>query len=41
MGKFSLSVVRKIYAGILLGKVCGVTGSLTDDEEGGFRVGGE
>ena len=29
----------KIYAGILVGRVCRVTEGLTDDEQGGFRVG--
>ena len=31
-----LSVVRKIYAEILLDRVRRVTGSLIDDEQGGF-----
>ena len=33
------SVVGKIYAGILGGRVCRMTGALIDDEQGGFRVG--
>ena len=33
-----LSVVRKIYAGILVDRVHRVTGGLIDDEQGGFRV---
>ena len=32
-----LSVVGKIYAGILVDRVRGVTGVLNDDEQGGFR----
>ena len=34
-----LSVVRKIYARILVGRVGRVTGGLINDEQGGFRVG--
>ena len=34
-----LSVVGKIYAGILVNRVHIVTGDLTDDEEGGIRAG--
>ena len=34
-----LSVVGKIYAGVLVDRVCGVTRSLTNDEQGGFRAG--
>ena len=34
-----LSLVGKIYAGILVDRVHEVTESLIDDEEGGFRVG--
>ena len=34
-----LSVVGKIYAGILVDRVCRVTGGLIDDEQRGFRVG--
>ena len=34
-----LSVVGKIYTGILLGKVCRVTEGLIENEEGGFRSG--
>ena len=33
-----VSVVGKISAGILVDRVCIVTGSLIDDEQGGFRV---
>ena len=33
-----LSVVRKIYSGILVDSVCRVTGCLIDDELGGFTV---
>ena len=29
----------KIYSGILVDRVCRVTGGLTDDEQGGFTVG--
>ena len=32
-----LSAVRKIYAGILVGRVCRVTGGLIDDEQGVYR----
>ena len=32
-------MVGKIYAGILVDRVCKVTGGLIDDEQGGFRVG--
>ena len=34
-----LSVVGKIFAGILVSRVCRVTGGLIDDEQGSFRVG--
>ena len=34
-----LSVVRKIYAGILVDRVHSVTGGLIDDEQGSFRAG--
>ena len=34
-----LSVVGKIFAGILLDRVRRVTGGLIDDEHGGFRTG--
>ena len=34
-----LSVVEKIYAGILLDRARRVTGGLIDDEQGGFRAG--
>ena len=34
-----LSVVGKIYAGILVDRVRRMTGGLIDDEQGGFRVG--
>ena len=34
-----LSVVGKIYQGILIDRVCRVTGGLIDDEQGGFRDG--
>ena len=34
-----LSVVVKIYAGILVDRVCKVIEGLTDDEQGGFRAG--
>ena len=34
-----LSVVGKIYSGILLDRVCRVTGGLIEDEQGGFRAG--
>ena len=34
----TLSVVGKIYAGILVGRVHRVTGGLIDDEQRGFRV---
>ena len=34
-----LSVVGKIYAGILVDRVHKVIESLTDDEQRGFRVG--
>ena len=33
-----LSVVRKIYADILVDRVLSVTGGLTDDEQGSFRA---
>ena len=36
-----LSVVGKIYAGILVDRVRRATGSLIDDEQGGFRAGRE
>ena len=32
-------MVGKIYAGILIDRVCRVTGGLTDDEQEGFREG--
>ena len=34
-----LSVVGKIYKGILVNWVCGVTEGLIDDDQGGFRSG--
>ena len=34
-----LSVVRKIYARILIDRVCKVTRGLIDDEQGVFRAG--
>ena len=34
-----LSVDRKIYAGILVDRICSVTGFLIDDKQGGFRAG--
>ena len=34
-----LSMVGKIYAGILVDRVCRMTGSLIDDEQVGFRGG--
>ena len=34
-----LSVVGKIYARILVHRVCRVTGVLIDDEQGSFRAG--
>ena len=34
-----LSVVGKIYAGIIVDRFCRVIGVLIDDEEGGFRAG--
>ena len=34
-----LSVVGKIYVGILVYRVCKVTGDLTDNEQGSFRAG--
>ena len=34
-----LSVIYKIYAYILVDRVCSVTGGLIDDEQGGFRTG--
>ena len=34
-----LSVVGKIYAGILVDRVCRVTGGLINDKQGGFRAG--
>ena len=34
-----LSVAGKIYAGILVGRVCRVAGGLLDDEQRGFRAG--
>ena len=33
------SVVGKIYAGVLIDRVCRVTGGLIDDEQGSFRAG--
>ena len=36
-----LSVVQKIYARILVGRVCKETEGLIDDEQGGFRIGRE
>ena len=33
-------MVGKIYAGILLDRVCRVTGGLINDEQGGFSAGG-
>ena len=35
----SLSMVGKIYAGILVDRVCRVTRGLIDDAQGGFRAG--
>ena len=35
-----LSVVGKIYAGILVERVCRVTGCLIDDEQGALEWGG-
>ena len=35
----SLSMVGKIYVGILVDRVRRVTGSLNDDEQGSFRAG--
>ena len=35
----SLSVIRKLYAGILVSRVWKVTGGLIDDEQRGFRAG--
>ena len=32
-----LNMVGKIYAGILIDRVCRVTGGLIDNEQGGFR----
>ena len=32
-------MVGKIYAGILVDRIHRVTGSLIDDEQGGFKVG--
>ena len=34
-----LNVIGKIYAGILVDRVCRVTGGLIDDEQRGFRAG--
>ena len=34
-----LSVVGKIYAGILVERVCKVTEGLIEDKQGGFRTG--
>ena len=34
-----LTVVGKIYVGILVDRVCRMTGSLIDDEQGYFRAG--
>ena len=34
-----LRVVVKIYAGIIVDRVCKVTDGLIDDEQGGFRAG--
>ena len=34
-----LSLVGKIYAGILVDRVCRVTRGLIDDEQGSFRAG--
>ena len=33
-----LSIVGKIYAGILVDRVCRMTETLIDDEQGGFRA---
>ena len=33
-----LSVLGKIYAGMLVDRVCRVTGDLIDNEQGGFRA---
>ena len=35
-----LSVVGKIYVGILVDRVCRVSEGLIDDEQKGFRLGG-
>ena len=35
-----LSVVGKIYLGILVDRIHRMTGSIIDDEQGGFRAGG-
>ena len=35
----SLSVVGKIYSGILVDRFCRVIGGLIDNEQGGFRAG--
>ena len=34
-----LNVVGKIYAGIVIDRVCRLTGGLIDDKQGGFREG--
>ena len=34
-----LSMIGKIYAGILVDRVHRITGGLIDDEQGGFRSG--
>ena len=34
-----LSVVGKIYSGIIIDRICRVTGGLIDDEQGDFREG--
>ena len=34
-----LSIIGRIYVGILMDIVCGVTGGLINDERGGFREG--
>ena len=38
-GNSLLSIFGKIYADILVDRVCSLTGGLTDDEQGGFGIG--
>ena len=38
-GISSLSLVVKLYAGILVDRVCKVTEGYNDEEQGGFRAG--